>query len=223
MPRQPRPLLTDIPVHLIQRGNSRQTCFFADADRVAYLTWLRQFAFALRCQVHAYALMTNHVHLLVSASETAAIPMLMKSLGQRYTHYVNRRYHRTGTVWDGRYKSCLVQEERYLLVCQRYIELNPVRAGMVAAPVRYAWSSYRANGEGRTNALLQPHPAYLRLGATPEQRQQAYRALFEQQLAPKVLEQLRIATNNDFALGDQAFMRSVAAARGAGPGSDPRV
>lgn len=223
MPRQSRPLLPDVPVHLIQRGNNRQTCFFVDADRIAYLTWLEQFAREYGCRVHAYVLMTNHSHLLMSATEVTAISRLMKALGQRYAHYINRRYHRTGTVWDGRYKSCLVQDERYLLVCQRYIELNPVRAGMVEAPVRFAWSSYRGNAEGRPNAILQPHSVYLRLGATPGERQQAYRALFEQQLPPKVLEQLRIATNSDFALGDQAFMRRAAAARRAGPGSDPGV
>jgi putative transposase len=223
MPRQSRLLLPNVPVHLIQRGNSRQTCFFADADRVAYLAWLEQFALAGGCRIHAYVLMTNHLHLLISASEVAAISGLMKALGQRYTHYFNRRYHRTGTLWDGRYKSCLVQEERYFLVCQRYIELNPVRAGVVAAPVQYAWSSYRGNAEGRSNTILQPHSVYLRLGATAVERQRAYRGLFDQQLPAKVLEQLRIATNNDFAFGDQAFMRRAAASRGAASGSDPGV
>ena len=223
MPRQSRLLLPDVPVHLIQRGNSRQTCFFVDADRVAYLTWLEQFALEGGCRIHAYVLMTNHLHLLVSAGEVTAISGLMKAVGQRYAHYFNRRYHRSGSPWDGRYKSCLVQEERYFLVCQRYIELNPVRAGIVAAPVQYAWSSYRGNAEGRSNRTLQPHPVYMRLGASPEERQQAYRALFDQELSPKELEQLRIATNSDFAFGDQAFMRRAVAARGVASGSDPRV
>jgi putative transposase len=214
MPRHTRLVLPDVPLHLIQRGSNRLPCFFEDSDRIAYLEWLMRFAPECGCRVHAYVLMSNHVHLLLSAAEAAGVARLMKALGQHYAHYFNQRYHRTGSMWNGRYKSCLVQQERYLLVCQRYIELNPVRAGMVQLPAQYRWSSYRANAEGRLNALLQPHEVYLRLGGAPEQRQAAYRALFQQPFPQQAVDQLRIATNNDFAVGDQAFLRRAVAARG---------
>ena len=143
MPRRPRVVLPHIPLHLIQRGNNRQVCFVADEDYRFYLEWLKEFAGKTGCRVHAYVLMTNHVHLLISADRGESPGVLMKALGQRYVQYFNRTYRRSGTLWEGRYRSCLTQAEDYLLACQRYIELNPVRAGMVEHPADYPWSSYR--------------------------------------------------------------------------------
>ena len=140
MPRRARLTLPNIPLHLIQRGNNRQACFFADEDYRFYLDWLAEHAGKTGCQIHAYVLMTNHVHLLLSAETAQAAGALMKALGQRYVQYVNRTYQRSGTLWEGRFRSCLTQDETYLLACQRYIELNPVRAGMVAHPADYRWS-----------------------------------------------------------------------------------
>jgi putative transposase len=134
MPRRSRLVLPGVPLHLIQRGNNRQVCFVADEDFAIYLNWLHQYADETGCRLHAYALMTNHVHLLISADRAQAPGALMKALGQRYVQYFNRTYRRSGTLWEGRYRSCLVQAADYLLVCQRYIELNPVRAGMVEHP-----------------------------------------------------------------------------------------
>lgn len=148
MPRRARLLLPGVPLHIIQRGNNRQACFFGDDDYGFYLDWLTEHARKTGCKVHAYVLMTNHVHLLLSSSKPEGAGALMKALGQRYVQYVNRTYHRSGTLWEGRFRSCLVQEEAYLLACQCYIELNPVRAGMVRRPGDYRWSSYRANGLG---------------------------------------------------------------------------
>ena len=157
MPRRPRLALPGVPLHLIQRGNNRQACFFAEEDYRFYLERLSEHAGKSGCRVHAYVLMTNHVHLLISADGAEAPGAMMKALGQRYVQYVNRVYRRSGTLWEGRFRSCPIQEKTYLLACQRYIELNPVRAGMVEHPADYPWSSYRANGEGEANPLIHVH------------------------------------------------------------------
>lgn len=214
MPRRPRLALPNVPLHIIQRGNNRQACFFADEDYRFYLDWLREYAVKTACQVHAYVLMTNHVHLLLSAERSEAPGALMKALGQRYVQYVNRTYHRSGTLWEGRYRSCLTQEESYLLSCQRYIELNPVRADMVNHPADYRWSSYRANAHGEADPLLKPHPLYDALGLEAASRQAAYRELFRYELEPGLLDEIRHATNGNFVLGNERFATQIAATLG---------
>ncbi len=214
MPRRARLALPGVPLHLIQRGNNRQACFFADEDYRFYLDWLAEHAGKTGCHVHAYVLMTNHVHLLVSADRTEAPGALMKALGQRYVQYVNRVYRRSGTLWEGRFRSCPIQEEAYLLACQRYIELNPVRAGMVEHPGDYRWSSYRANGQGEDNALIRPHPLYAALGLDVANRRAAYRELFRYELEPGLVDQIRRATNGNFALGSARFAADAAATLG---------
>ena len=134
MPRKPRFFVPDVPVHVVQRGNNRQACFFCATDYRNYLDWLSQYATECECRVHAYVLMTNHVHLLVTPANACSLGALMTKLGQRYVQHVNRTYKRSGTLWEGRYKSCLISEENHVLGCYRYIELNPVRAIMVAHP-----------------------------------------------------------------------------------------
>ncbi|BAO30884.1 transposase [Sulfuritalea hydrogenivorans] len=214
MPRRARLALLGVPLHLIQRGNNRQACFFADADYRLYLEWLAEHAGKTGCRIHAYALMTNHVHLLVSADRAEAPGALMKALGQRYVQYVNRVYRRSGTLWEGRFRSCPIQEEAYLLACQRYIELNPVRAGMVQHPAEYRWSSYRANGQGQDNAVIRPHALYVALGLDVVSRQAAYRELFRYELEPGLVDQIRRATNGNFALGCARFAADAAATLG---------
>jgi len=210
MPRRPRLALPNIPMHLIQRGNNRQACFFADEDYRIYLDWLREYATKTECRIHAYVLMTNHVHLLVSTESSEGVGALMKSLGQRYVQYVNRRYRRSGTLWEGRFRSCLTQDEGYLLACQRYIELNPVRAGMVEHPGEYCWSSYGANAQGEDSPLIVPHNLYLSLAGDPASRQAAYRELFRYSLKPGLVDSIRKATNGNFALGDARFGDQIA-------------
>lgn len=212
MPRRARLTLPNVPLHLIQRGNNRQACFFAEDDYRCYLRWLGECAERCGCRVHAYVLMTNHVHLLLSADSAVAPSALMKALGQRYVQYVNRTYRRSGTLWEGRYRSCLTQDETYLLACQRYIELNPVRAAMVAHPGDHPWSSYAANAQGGADALLQPHPLYLALGTSPTDRQAAYRELFRHHLDRGLVDEIRRATNGNFALGNEQFAKQVAEA-----------
>jgi len=157
MPRRTRVHIDCLPLHIVQRGHNRAACFSDDHDRFAYLGWLRDALEHQRCRLHAYVLMTNHVHLLLSPEYAARVPQVLISVGRRYVQFIHHTYGRTGILWDGRYKSSLVQAETYLLLCQRYIELNPVRAGMVADPADYRWSSYRANGLGQADPLLTAH------------------------------------------------------------------
>jgi putative transposase len=214
MPRRPRLRIAGIPFHVIQRGNNRLPCFFAQGDYYKYLGELGQLSRQHGVAVHAYVLMTNHVHLLMTARHADGVSLVMKSLGQRYVQYVNRRHTRTGSLWEGRFRSCLVDTESYLLTCHRYIETNPVRAGMVARPWDYRWSSYRGNAQGFADPLLTQHPAIEALGPTPEQRQVAYRELFDVDLAPADLERIRGAANSGFVLGSERFEQRMALSLG---------
>jgi putative transposase len=167
MPRRPRLVVADVPLHIIQRGNNRNNCFFSNSDYLVYLDLLRRSAAAASCRVHAYVLMSNHIHILASPATQSAAGSMMKAIGERYVRYVNQSYGRSGTLWEGRYHSCLVQDETYLLVCHRYIELNPVRAGMVTTPSLYEWSSHRCNAYGNADAIITPHPIFTSLVQHP--------------------------------------------------------
>lgn len=215
MPRRPRAHLDGVPLHIVQRGHNREPCFFAEEDYHWYLHWLGRALADADCALHAYALMTNHVHLLLTPARATAVSGIIIVLGRRYVQYVNKTYRRTGTLWDSRYKSSLVQAETYLLACQRYIELNPVRAAMVDYPAHYRWTSYRANALGREDALLTPHPLYLALGADAARRQAAYRALSGAQLDAEAVTDLRLALNQNPPIGDSRFLAKVARALGA--------
>jgi len=209
MPRRARIVLPGVPLHIIQRGNNRQTCFFSDVDRSRFLEWLFESAHVTGCDVHAYVLMTNHVHLLITPSTPDATGQMMKRLGQRYVQYVNRTYQRSGTLWEGRFRSCLTQEENYVLACYRYIELNPVRARIVSHPSLYRWSSYLANAQGERNPGIASHPVYTQMGTDPAERQAAYRRLFGSELAPDLVDEIRQATNGNYTLGSRRFAHKV--------------
>ncbi len=210
MPRRPRIILPGVPLHLIQRGNNRQACFFADENYQAYLGWLEEYALQTDCSIHAYVLMTNHVHLLLTSRQVNGAGELKKRLGQRYVQYINRSYRRSGTLWEGRFRSCLTQEEDYLLGCYRYIELNPVRASMVEHPAEYRWSSYRVNAQGENSLLITRHELYDALGLDAEKRTVAYRELFRYQLEPGLVDEIRAATNGNYALGSKKFQEQIA-------------
>lgn len=205
MPRRPRPNLAGVPLHVIQRGNNRQACFFAEADYRLYLYWLKKCAEKYACDIHAYVLMTNHVHLLVSPHAPGSISGLMQSLGRRYVQHVNRSYARSGTLWEGRFKASLVDAEDYLLLCHRYIELNPVRAGLVQDPGAYPWSSYRHHALGVRDDRIRDHDLYTALGRELEDRQQAYRALFRSAMDDEALALIRTNTQKGLVLGDEGF------------------
>ena len=224
MPRRKRLQIAGLPTHIIQRGNNRQACFFADEDYSFFLNHLTQLAKRFRCALHAYVLMTNHFHLLLTSELEWGPSLLMKFLGQRYVQYANRTYRRTGSLWEGRFRSSLVQSERYVLACYRYIEMNPVRAAMVVHPSDYPWSSYAANAEGKPVSGITPHGEYLALGLDEENRRAAYRGLFASELEPQLLREIRVFTHGGYALGSNRFREEIEAAlaRRAGPGAPGR-
>lgn len=222
MPRRPRTHLDGVPLHIVQRGHNRDACFFAEDDYLAYRYWLGEALRETGCGLHAYALMTNHVHLLLTPERAEWVPRLLISLGRRYVQYVNCTYGRTGTLWDSRYKSSLIDGETYLLACMRYIELNPVRAAMVSDPGDYRWSSYRCNGLGRTDSLLSPHPLFTALGSEDKERRAAYRKLFRAQLDAEAIADIRLALNQSQPLGGSRFQAQIARAFGERREARPR-
>jgi putative transposase len=209
MPRRPRIHLAGVPLHIVQRGHNRDACFFSEDDYLAYRHWLGEALKENGCALHAYVLMTNHVHLLLTPAQPQDVPRLIISLGRRYVRYINKTYRRTGTLWDSRYKSSLVQEDTYLLLCQRYIELNPVRAAMVDDPAHYRWSSYPANALGQRDPLLTPHPLYTALAADEASRQACYRALFRHPLDAQAIGAIRLALSQSKPLGNARFIDTI--------------
>jgi putative transposase len=214
MPRPFSDHLAEVPVHIIQRGNNRGACFFADADYELYLAHLKALAAKFECTVHATCLTTNHVHLLLTPQRADGYALLMNHPGQRYVQHVNRTWRRSGTLWEGRFRSCLAQSERYVLACYRTIELNPRRAGMASHPRQYRWSSYRINAEGKASNLIEPHDQFVQLGRSPQARRQAYRALFRDAPDEAVVDEIRAATNGGFVLGAARFQQQIAAMLG---------
>jgi len=214
MPRKPRTYLPGIPSHIVQRGNNRAACFFADMDYQFYLECLNDAVRRYRVALHAYVLMTNHVHLLMTPTSPSGISNVMQSVGRRYVQYINQTYRRTGTLWEGRHKASLVDADNYLLKCYRYIEMNPVAAGMVPAPADYAWSSYSYHALGKTQPLIEDHALYLELGATPEIRQHTYRELFRCALDAKDIQAMHTSTQLGVPLGNDRFKEQIEAALG---------
>ena len=209
MPRQARLRVPGIPLHIIQRGSNKSACFAEDRDFRVYLSLLDELAPLYGCAVHAYVLMTNHVHLLVSPGRVDGPSMVMKHIGQRFVQYINRKYQRSGPMFEGRFRSCLVDSEAYLLTCHRYIEMNPVRAGMVDHPSAYPWSSYGANAEGLPSDIIVPHPLYLSLADDAEDRRTRYRRMFDVPESAEVLRQIREATHAGVALGRDSFVKGL--------------
>lgn len=226
MPRCARIILPGTAVHIVHRGNNRMQCFFCEPDRAFYLFQLGRMLARSRCVLHAYCLMDNHVHLLLTPEQADGCALLMKSVAQLYARYFNKAYRRTGYLWEGRFKSCLVQSEHYALACYRYIEMNPVRAGMARTAGDFSWSSFRANAHGERSTLVVPHAEYEQLGASTVARQAAYRELFG--IAAEVAaDDIRRATNGGFVLGNAAFKKTVARRVGrrveaSAPGRKPR-
>jgi putative transposase len=203
MPRKARLILPGVAVHVVQRGNNRGLCFFRESDYFVYLGLLNEYAALCGCEVHAYCLMTNHVHLLLTPRDAECCARLMKNVGQNFAQHVNRITGRTGTLWEGRFRSCIVANGQYALACYRYIELNPVRAGMAPRPEDYTWSSYCANAGLREDSLLVRHPAYLALADLPPRRAQRYAELISGGLEQNLIDDIRDATRNSRLLGQR--------------------
>jgi putative transposase len=214
MPRQARLILPDVAVHIVQRGNDRMSCFRSDSDRLLYLTHLRRLALKFDCAVHAYCLMTNHVHLLMTPADEHGCAGLMKEVSQLYVRYFNDAYGRTGTLWEGRYHSCVAESARYVLACYRYIELNPVRAGMTDVASSYAWSSCGANCGIREDSLITDHTEYVALGTDSPSRQRAYQQLIGNALDAHLLKLIREATVGGYPLSSDEFKNKVSASTG---------
>jgi len=206
MPRPPRIEIAGVPLHIVQRGNNRTACFFGDTDRKFYLKCLLDYAGRHGCAIHAYVLMSNHVHLLLTPERAGAASAMLQDLGRRYVRTINDAQGRTGSLWEGRFRSNLVDSDTYFMACHRYIELNPVRAGIVVRPLDYIWSSHAHYANGRPDALVTEHDSYLRLGSTPELRRKAFVPLFQAPVEENDVRRLRTAVNRGWALGSEKFL-----------------
>jgi putative transposase len=199
--RLPRLTIAGLPHHVIQRGNDRRAIFVDEADRERYLATLREIAAGAGLAVHAYVLMPNHVHLLVTPQTAGDVGRVVQALGRRYVRWFNDRHARTGALFEGRYRSTVVDADRYVLTCMRYVELNPVRAGLVAQPRDFPWSSHRHHVGRAVDPLIIDHPVYWALGNTPFERQAAYLQLFEQSPSAVELAAIRHSTHGGWLLG----------------------
>lgn len=214
MARLGRYFIADQPLHVIQRGNNKSRIFFTRDDATFFLGWLGDAAERYGLLIHAYVLMPNHIHLLASPRDAESLPRTMQSVGRRYVRYLNRRMERSGTLWEGRYRATVVDTDTYFMRVARYIELNPVRAGLSPDAAAYRWSSHRANALAQPDPLVTPHQLYLSLGSDENERAAAYRALFHEALSDETLAAIRGATNRGWALGDEAFQERISIAGG---------
>lgn len=211
MPRKARMYLPGIPAHVVQRGHNRDACFFGDEDFSYYLQVLGEGLRRYGAALHAYCLMTNHVHLLLTPQSTDSISRLMQHVGRQYVQYINKKYGRSGTLWEGRHKGSLIDAENYLLRCYRYIELNPVTGCIVQQPVEYPWSSFHYNAMGQPNTLITPHPVFEALSADPMERRAIYRALFQSSLSQQERQDISESLAANHVLGGLHFKFQVEA------------
>jgi putative transposase len=210
MPRHARFVLPRVPLHIVHRGNNRQKCFWEDVDRRVYLRLLETHAAMTSCDVHSFVFMPNHVHILITPEDADSPARMMKGLAQNYSQYANRRHRRTGSLWEGRFWSGMVGDGDYVMRCQRYIELNPVRAGLVTAPGSYDWSSFRSNvGLAKELEFLTPHPLFLRLSSNEQERRIHYMEFVAMGSPDGELEEIRAAVKGGFPWGDSAFLQRV--------------
>lgn len=216
MPRRPRSIVPGAPLHITQRGVDRCPTFLADDDFAVYRLALREASAAARCAVHAYALMANHVHLLLSPSDATGPSRMMQSIGRMYVRYFNDKYSRTGTLWEGRFRCAYVDSAHYLFSCYRYIELNPVRAAIVTDPAAYEWSSHQHNAHGVHDPIVVPHPLYDALDADRDGRCHAYRMLYATQLTNSVVTAIRAAPRGRARLHPTSYREAVDAVYGLG-------
>ena len=209
MARLPRLTVPGYPHHIIQRGNNRQPIFSGSADYESLLSMLDENSRKYGVAIHAYVLMSNHFHLLTTPESVQSIPQMMQAVGRRYVRYFNQRQGRTGTLWEGRYKSTLIQTERYLLACMVYIDLNFVRGGLVADPASYLWSSHGHYTGRRRDKLIKPHPLYWELGNTPFARDAAYSALVQSGISDEQQQALTDSALRGWALGEAGYVADL--------------
>lgn len=209
MARLQRVSPADISVHVLIRSNNRQECFNSTVDYSVYLWWLREYSEKYFVNIHAWSLLKNHVHLLCTPKIDGGLSRMIQAIGRQYVRFFNKQNQRTGTLWEGRYRSCLVQAENYLLEVSKYIEMNPVRLELVRQAGDYKWSSFQINARGSSSALCKPHEQYLSLGDSKEERSENYRLFCEKKLSFDLIDEIRENTNKGLAIGDEAFKFSV--------------
>ena len=209
MPRKQRFYISGVPAHVMQRGHNREPIFFAENDYREYLKFLKRAAEQYECKIHSYVLMTNHVHILLTPLTDKSISLFFQSLGRLYVTYINKTHQRSGTLWEGRHKGNVIETQNYFLTCMQYIELNPVRAGMVNHPADYPWSSYLANAKGQSNAILTAHDEYLSLAKGQAERQKNYRRLLESKMNTQLLTDFRESIQSGTALGSNVFIEEI--------------
>jgi putative transposase len=209
MARLPRYAIANQPQHIIQQGRDGQQIFFEDQDYQYFHDCLDAAAYNYQLEVHAYVLMPNHVHILATPGNTDSISRTTQSIGRNYVQYFNECYSGSGTLWEGRYRATVVESKQYLLACSRYIELNPVRNGLVSKPADYHWSSYAHNALGKVDEMITAHREYQQLGDGDKSRVKAYRAMFKQKLSPDMAQQITDATLKGWVLGDSKFARKI--------------
>lgn len=209
MARLPRLTVPGYPHHLIHRGNNRQAVFHDDADYELLLNLLEEHAQREKVAVHAYVLMRDHFHLLATPQTETGLPVMMQAIGRRYVQAFNKRHNRSGSLWEGRYRATLIQPERYLLACMAYLDLNPVRAGLVGRAADYRWSSYGHYAGLRSDKRVRPHELYWQLGNTPFAREARYVELVGQSLSTEQRALLTDSVLRGWALGDEAFMATL--------------
>ena len=209
MARLQRTAPVGVPVHILLRANNRQQCFKASGDYAAFLWWLREYSEKYQVDVHAWALLEDHLHLLSTPNTAGGLSRMVQALGRQYVRFFNQQNQRSGTLWEGRYRSCLVQPAKYLLQVCRYIELNPVRLSLVSHAGDYNWSSFQLNAKGKPSALCKPHAEYLKLGETKEERTEKYLAYCEQSTNEELLKEIRDSINKGLAIGDESFKMEV--------------
>lgn len=214
MPRKTRMYIPGVPAHIVQRGNNRQACFFTDSDYLYYQNVLGEGLRRYGAELHAYCLMGNHVHLLITPHYEDSISRVIQHLGRQYVQYVNRSQSRSGTLWEGRHKGSVIDAQSYLLNCYRYVELNPVRASMVACPEQYRWSSYHHNALGKTDPLITEHPIYQQLGASPSEQRDYYGQLVQLALDKPVVLKIGECLSANRVLGGALFRQKVEAELG---------
>ena len=209
MARLQRATPVGVPVHLLHRGNNRQACFKNNGDYSAFLWWLREYSEKFMVEIHTWVLMGNHYHLLCTPKAENGLSLMVQALGRQYVRYFNRQYQRSGTLWEGRYRSCLVQPDSHLLEMYQYIELNPVRAALAVNPSEYSWSSFQINASGKSSALCKPHAEYLKLGETRSECAENYKLKCESGLDENRLEEIRKSINKGLAFGGKEFKIEV--------------
>jgi len=209
MPRKPRFYLPGVPAHVMQRGHNRNAIFFEDNDYREYLKILKKISDRYECQIHAYVLMTNHVHLLVTPAHENSISLMFQSIGRLYVTYINKTYNRSGTLWEGRHKGNIIEAENYFITCMKYIELNPVRAKIVKELSDYPWSSYAANGYNKPNAIITRHKLYLSLASSNVNRVKIYRNLFEKIEEKETIKKVSSSIQSGTPLGSENFLKQI--------------